>query len=114
MAGTGQQANLDGRGGQIRAQGLDLRDKLRQRDGLDGPHGAGILRRDRRNHAATMSPQIVAGQQIGLQASAATAVRAGNRPDDGANRCRQCADRVQVLLSLIHEASSGLVASAVR
>ena len=111
MTGTRQQTNLDGRGGQIFAQGLELCDKLRQRDGLDGPHGAGVLCRHRRYHTAPMSPQIMTGQQIGLQARPAAAVRAGDRPDDGA---RGGADRISVIVKPIHEASSVVVASALR
>ncbi|MNV55177.1 hypothetical protein D3C71_1474020 [compost metagenome] len=78
-----QQTYLDGRRGQVDAEGVDLGGESLHQHGIDHLHRHRVLGRDGGDDGATVHAEIVQGMQIGLNAGTAPRVGTGYGPDDG-------------------------------
>ncbi len=82
---TPQQPALDRQRRQVVCQRGQLRVQQIRHHRIDAPHRHRVLRSDRRHRRAAVHAEGIEGTQVGLDAGAAAAVRAGHAPDDRAS-----------------------------
>ena len=76
-----QHAHFGGVRADVADDGINLRGEDGRGRGVDGRDAAGVLRRQRRERAHAVAAQRGEGFEIGLDARAAAAVRAGDGED---------------------------------
>ena len=81
--GVVQHADLDGVHANVFGHSVNLRTQHVGWNAVDGTHALGVLRRDGGDGGHAIAAQRTEGLEVGLDASATPAVRAGNREHAG-------------------------------